>query len=228
MTTSRTFAPVIGKVIRVTGLTANGDFPPSGTANKVVTDGYIGISLTAEVEDGTEILTKKANGAFCVNVMTSPAFKRYTAEIEFCEVDPAVLSLVSNARSVEDWAAELAGIAVPEGTIDSRFALEIWTGISGAASAPGVEASGYFLLPYVHSGSISDLEINGENSVTFTVAGMYTESPNKWDDGPYNVLDNDGTPDKLADPVDPYDHMYLIRTNVTPPALTNGIVPMES
>src|SRR5690242_14702491 len=99
---TRCFIPVLGKRLRVTTLDDCGNAPASGTAGAVVTTGgFISIQLSAEVEDGVEIITRRADGSLCVNEMGSPSFKRFTVEMEFCGVDPGLLSVVTNAEIYE-------------------------------------------------------------------------------------------------------------------------------
>jgi hypothetical protein len=221
---TRTFNPVLGKKIRLTLLDSCGTTPSSGDAGTVVvTDGFISLTLTAEVEDGAEIITKKASGALCVNEMTDSSFKRFTLEMEFCGVNPAALAFTTNAEMYEDWAGDVAGITVGEGTINKRFALELWTGLSGQACPTGVEeASGYLLLPFVNAGVMGDIEVTGEDAVTFSVTGAFTKGGNGWGTGPYDVVLNDGDPDALPEALDPLDHLLLIETGVAVPPSTDG------
>src|SRR3546814_20276438 len=66
-----------------------GNLPASGADDAVVaTDGFISLTLTSEIEEGTEIITRKADGSLCVNERPSDSFKRFTLEMEFCGVDP--------------------------------------------------------------------------------------------------------------------------------------------
>lgn len=191
--TTRCFTPLLGKRIRVVALDSCGNVPAAGTADSmVVTDGFISVTLSAEVEDGAEIITKKASGALCVNEKQSNSFKRFTAEMEFCGVDPGLLSLVTNAEVYEDYNSDAAGIVVPEGAIDKKFALELWTGIAGGECEPGEEASGYMLLPFVNGGVLGDITVDGENAVSFSMTGAYTKGGNSWGVGPFDVLNNSG------------------------------------
>lgn len=187
---TKCFAPVLGKRIRVTKLTDCGGLFPTATPNVVLaTDGFVSVKLSSEIEDGAEILTKKANGAFCVNEKFADSFKRFTLEIEFCGVNPALLSMVANASAYYNYCGDLAGFTIPEGLIDNKFSLELWTGLSGAPCPTGTsEASGYMLLPYVNAGAIGDIEINGEDAVSFTMTGAYTKGGNSWGVGPFNVV----------------------------------------
>lgn len=226
---TRCFIPVLGKRLRVTELDVCGNVPVSGTCVQVTTDGFISVNLTAEVEDGTEIITRKADGSLCVNEMTDSSFKRFTMEAEFCGVDPDLLAMVTNADTYDDYSDEVAGIVVPEGTITKRFALELWTGLSGRACEPGEEeASGYLLLPFVAGGVLGDLTVDGENAVTFGMTGGYTKGGNAWDVGPYNILSDSGTPSPLPTALDPLDHLLLIETGIAPPPSACGCGPFPS
>lgn len=187
---TRCFTPVLGKRLRATVLDTCGTPPAPATPNSLIaTDGFISVGLSAEVEDGNEIITRKANGQLCVNERTNDSFKRFTVTAEFCGVNPSLLAMVSNAEEYNNWAGEVAGITIGEGDITGKFALELWTGLAGAACATGAdEASGYLLLPFVNAGVIGDLTIDGENAVSFTLNGAFTKGGNDWGTGPYDVL----------------------------------------
>lgn len=227
---TKCFTPLLGKRLRVTALDECGHVPASGTEDSVaITNGFMTFTLSSEVEDGSEIITKKADGSLCVNEMTASSFKRFTLEIEFCGVDPGVLSLVTNGRAYLDHAGDQAGFVVPEGTIDSKFALELWTGLSGQACPTGVEeCSGYLLLPFVQAGVLGDIEITGEDAITFSMTGAFTKGGNSWGVGPYEVVANDGTPDFLPEALDNLDHLLLMETCVTPPEGACGLQAMPA
>lgn len=211
------FIPMLGKRIRVTELENNGGIPEDG--EYIATDGFITVNLTAEVEDGTEIIVRNASGNLCVNEKKSDSFKRFTLEIEFCGVNPSLLAMVTNAMPYTDAAGEVAGFTVPEGSIEKAFALELWTGLSGVvAGAPGEEASGYLLLPYIRAGVLGDITIDGENAVTFSVTGSATVGGNSWGVGPYEVVKTSlGAPSKLPTALDALDHLLLVDTALAPP-----------
>lgn len=225
---TRCFKPVLGKRLRAVVVDNCGNVPASGTADSmVVTDGFISFTLSAEVEDGVEIITKKADGSLCVNQRTADSFKRFTIEAEFCGVDPGLLSVTTNAEIYENYEAIAAGIVVPEGTINKQFSLELWSGLDGEACAPGdEEASGYFLTPFVQAGVLGDITIDGENAVSFTMTGAYTKGGNAWGVGPFFVIaDENGDAAVLPTALDPLDHLLLIATGIAPPASACGLVP---
>jgi hypothetical protein len=227
--TTHCFIPVLGKRIRVTQLDACGVPSPAGTEGAVLaTDGFISLSLSSEVEDGTEIITRKASGALCVNQRASDSFKRFTVEIEFCGVNPSLLALTTNADPYKDYKGDDAGITIAEGAIDKAFALELWTGLSGQACEPGAEeASGYLLLPFVQAGVLGDISVDGENAVTFSMTGAFTKGGNAWGAGPWPVVkDAGGTDSILPEPLDPSDHLLLIDTALAPPPEACDPIPM--
>lgn len=215
MTTHR-FVPLLGKRLRATQLSDSGALLPGGSF--IATDGFITVNLTSEVEDGTEIIQRNAAGQLCVNEKMNNSFKRFNFEAEFCGVNPSLLSYVTNAVEYEDYAGDIAGFTVPEGEITGAFALELWTGLSGALTDD--QASGYFLLPFIKKGQLGDITIDGENAITFSVTGAATSGGNSWGRGPYDVVINDdspGVPDVLPTALDPFDHLLLIDTAVAAP-----------
>lgn len=214
------FVPLLGKRVRLTALDECGRPPAAGAENSVlVTDGFVTISLSAETEDGAEIITRKANGSMCVNEKMADSFKRFTVEIEFCGVNPGALAIASNAEGYDDYAGDLAGITIPEGDMTKKFALELWTGMSGVACGDDAdEASGYIVLPFLQAGVLGDIEINGEDAVNFSVTGAFTKGQNNWGVGPYNVLhDESGEAAPLPTALDPFDHLLLMDTGLAPP-----------
>ena len=228
---TKCYTPILGKRLRVTALDSCGSVPAAATADSlVVTEGFISVTLSSEIDDGAEIITKTANGALCVNEQLPGNFKRFTAEIEFCGVNPSLLSFMTNAETYLDSAAAVAGFTVPEGAVDKRFALELWTGISGAACPVGAAFyGGYLLLPFVNAGVLGNIEVTGEDAITFSMTGAYTRGGNNWGVGPYNVVMDDSVtpvPGPLPTALDPLDHLLLMDTEVSPPVASCSPYPM--
>lgn len=219
------FTPIRGKKIRVTELDECGNI--SASSQQIVTDGFITLSLTPNVEEGTAIQVRNASGAMCVNEQGNPSFTNFGVEIEFCGVNPQMLAMVSNAEEYETI-SKVTGITVPEGEMTGRFALELWTGLAGGGCSDDGEASGYLLLPLVTAGSLGDLSVGGEDAITFTMTNSTTKGNNAWGTGPYKVVkDSEDEVSVLPTALDPLDHLLLTHTTVTPPANTTtpGTVP---
>lgn len=225
---TKCFIPILGKRLRFTRLTENGALPEGDDADDavVVTKGFITVNLSAEIEEGIEIVQRNASGGLCVNEKFSDSFKRFNVEIEFCGVNPSLLTMITNAEPYEDYNGDLAGFTVPEGEITSKFAMELWTGLSSDYDS-GPEEAGYFLLPRVAGGVLGDIEIGGEDSITFSLTGSSTEGGNKWGQGPFDVVLGEdvedggetvpGEPTVLPTGLDPLDHLLLLLTGVAPP-----------
>lgn len=210
--------PLLGKRLRVTPADSCGVIAPD--AEYVATDGFVSITLSSEVEDGAEIIVRKASGALCVNEKRANSFKRFTVELHFCGVNPALLGLTTNAKPyIDGYSSDVIGYTVPEGEINKWFSLELWTGLSGGVCAPGAEeASGYILLPLVTAGVLGDIEITGEDAIDFSMTGAYTKGGNQWGTGPFDVqLDDSGDPARLDPGVDAFDHLLMIDTALAPP-----------
>lgn len=233
---TKTLTPIRGKRIRVTELDECGAIIAS--SRQAVTEGFVTVTLSAEVEDGTEIVVRNANGAICVNELGNPSFKNFGLEIEFCEVNPAILAMVTNGEEYENYAGDIAGFTVPEGEISGKFALELWTGVAGVACGDdGAEASGYLLLPLVAAGTLGDLEVGGEDAITFSLANSTTKGGNTWGVGPYDVMLDGGDPE--ADPpvagapaplptaLDSMDHLLMVETFVAPPPSADDPTPVN-
>lgn len=230
-TVTRCFTPLLGKRIRVVGLDECGALPAAATPDAMLaTDGFITVSLSAEVEEGAEILTKKASGALCVNEKFADSFKRFTMELGFCGVNPSLLAMVSNAVPYLDYAGNVAGFKVPEGEIDTQFSFELWTGLAGGVCVPGAAAAGgYLLLPFVAGGVVGDIEVTGEDAVNFSLTGASTKGGNQWGVGPFDVVLNDAVPPvpaPLPEALDPFDHLLMMETAVAPPPDACDPLPM--
>lgn len=226
---TRCFTPILGKKIRVTKLDSCGNPMVSGTScAKVVTSGFITLKLTAEVEKGADIITKKADGSICVNQKVDDSFKRFSLELDLCGVDPDLLAFMTTANQYQDYNGVTNGFTQGEGQVKNRFALEVWTGLSGAACPTGVqEASGYFLLPFVAGGIIDSFEVSGDKSIDFKVMGAYTKGGNNWGQGPYNVAMNaNGVPSPLPTPLATLTHFLAMDTGVATPAAVCGCQTM--
>lgn len=213
---TKAFTAIRGKRIRLTELDDFGRITP--TSRQIATSGFVTLSLSPQVEEGDDIVVRNAAGAICVNESSNPSFTGFDVEIEFCDVNPSTLSIVTNSEEYEDYEGDASGFTVPEGEIAGRFALELWTGIAGVASADvDTEPSGYLLLPLVAQGTLGDLEVGGEDAITFSLSNSGTRGGNQWGTGPYDVLSDSGTPAPLPEALDPLDHLLMIETSIAPP-----------
>jgi len=215
----KNFPIVRGKRLRVTRTDECGTPPePSAECALVVTKGFITVGLTSETADGDDIEQKNADGDLCISDKSRDQFKRWNLEAEFCEVDPALLSLVSNVNLEEDWNSDIVGIRTYQGAPTGAFALEVWAGVPGTDCLPGEPTNyGYLLLPFVIPGVLGDITIEN-GAATFTISG-HTRGAGGWGIGPYDVVPTDAsnTPGQLSTPMASDEHHLLRTTTIAPP-----------
>lgn len=214
-----------GKALRATRLNGCGE-PVLGPDSKVESKGFVSVALTANSNAGTAIQIDNANGERMVDETPVPRFTNYTLEMNFTGVDPALLSLLSGMPVVMNAAGdEIIGFGVDD-DIDveaTAFALELWTGVGGAAcDEDGDPLYGYMLLPFVKGGMIGNVTVENGN-ITFPLTGALTKKGNAWGSGPYNVQDDEtGQAAPLADPIPTSRHFHHITTSVAPPTNLDG------
>jgi hypothetical protein len=223
------FPLVRGRTMRVTK-TDGCCAPAYGPDNMVVTDGFVSVALTANINTPDEIVITNANGKTCVRDAGCPEFQGYGVEITFCEVSPCLFSIVTGQPTVLDAQGEVVGFRMNSGisVCDSGFALEVWMGVPGVACSGDAGGFGYLLLPCLQGGVIGDFTIENA-AITFTVTGANTKAGNGWGYGPYQVVEDvNGDPGYLPQMLDPDDHLYVSFTAVPPPDETDGCVELEA
>jgi hypothetical protein len=230
MADRNSFPLVRGRVMRVTALDGCGAWTP-GPDQQAVSDGFVSIALTSNINEGDEIVVTAASGRTCVRDTPCPEFTGYTIEITFCDVNPCLYSLITGQPQVLDAAGAVAGFRMNSSVsaCDQGFALEIWSNVPGEACEGGAGAFGYLLLPFVRSGVIGDFTIENA-AVSFVISGAVTKSGNAWGVGPYQVVLNAGgtAPSVLPSAIDPDDHLYVVFTTVAPPLPTDGCITLAA
>lgn len=228
---TRCFKPIFGKRIRVSKMDSSCRAVTGGDCAEIVTDGFISLTLSSETEDGAEVVVKKASGAVCISHKNPDSFKRFTLEMEFCGVDPDLLSFMTNMTAYADWNGDVVGATVYEGTVEEKFGLEVWTGLANYEAPTGAtieEASGYVVLPCINAGVLGDITVDGENAVSFTMQGAYTVSGHQWGVGLHNVMMNGANPDVLPEALLPTEPLLITETGVAPPPSACGCQPFAA
>lgn len=202
--------------------------PVAGPCSQVITDGFISVELSPEIEEGEEITVRKANGALCVSDQGCPELKWITAELTLCGVDPDLLSFMTGYELVLNYAGDSVGNRVSSTVeCDSGIALEVWTDIPGAScDNTGLRQYGYFLMPWLVNGIIGDFTI--ENDALNLVLTARTQTGSGWGVGPHLVdaTDANNTPGPLLTAIGPEDHLDLHLTTVAPPDAVCGCQPL--
>lgn len=229
--TAKCFSLVRGRVMRVTALDKCGRVKV-GACSAIVSEGFVSVAFTANTDAGTAISVTNAAGKICVQDTPCPVFTGYNVEIQFCEVNPELLAMLTGQQALYDLQSGLGnGFTINSdiSACDSGFAIELWSNVPGQPCAVGAAGSyGYVLVPFLQGGVFGDFTIQND-SVTFIVTGAVTKKGSGWDVGPYNVVsDVSGQPAKLATPIKSGDHLLVQMTSVAPPSaacacVANGV-----
>lgn len=209
-----------GKRMRVTALTSAG-VPKIGEHSVVTTKGVVTLSYTTNTEEGTAITVENMGGETCVSETATPTFTGFSIEAEFCDVDFALLEMLTGQKAyvgdnnqiigfTESTAVDLTAV---------NFALEMWLG----SSVPS--EYGYVLTPFLGGGVVGDITIEN-GAISFTVTGLQTKDGTGWGTGPYLVENVSGTPSKLRTAMGTKDHRRIIVTSIAPPTVYSGTTPL--
>lgn len=195
-----------------------------GDCSTIVTDGFISVAMTDNVEAPDEFKVKNASGAFCINQRSTPELNWIETTIILCEIMPELISFLTGSPLVYDDATPTPN-AIGFGTdsdtyATASFALELWTNIGrrrGQAACPtGTTRYGYLLLPWLLEGTLSDTTI--ENAPSQWTINTITSDGNDWGVGPYDMqLDSGGNPSPLFEAIPTTRHRHMQFTDLAPP-----------
>lgn len=231
------FPILFGTALRATLVNACG-MPVAGSANRLVTKGFVSFKISAEMKAANDIEQLNAEAKVCVVDRTPPQRKYYHIDIEACGVNTELISLLSGWPQVLDWADEAVGYRdAKDVTSDYGVALEVWTGGRAEEDCPLPDTDaifsaggsgkkyGYFLIGGKEF-SVGDINISGDVA-TLTSSGISIPMT-QWGRGPYNVvgLDGSNTPGRLLTPMGVDQHYHWERTPIAPPPVTDGAVPL--
>lgn len=232
------FPVVLGVRLRATKINSCG-LPQEGPNNRLVSDAFVTVKMTAVMNDAQDLEQKNAEGKVCVTDRTPPTRKYYTPSVELCNVNTGLISMFNGWEQILDWDDVPIGFHdQPEVDSDFGVALEVWTGGRAIEDCPTPTVDTIFSVPssgkhygYLLFGGtewqLGDLDIGAQVS-TFTLTGRSVAMP-QWGKGPYNVAgtDGNGTPGRLLEPLGQDEHYTLFRTPVEPPAITDGGNPVS-
>lgn len=202
--------------------------PVAGPCSTIVTDGFISVAMSDQIESPDEFKVKSAGGTFCVNQRSQPLLNWIETTISLCQVNPELLNMLSGSPLVYDDAItpNAVGFGTDSDTYASAsFALELWTNMGRvrgqAACAGGATRYGYLLLPWLIEGTIGDVTVEN-GPVNFSVKTITSEG-NDWGVGPYDVVyDSLGVASPLLVAIPTTRHRHVQFTSLAPPAVVCG------
>lgn len=217
---TKCFSSLQGQCLRVTRLDQCCRPPSSGTPNSfVVSDSFITLSLTAELEEPDEFVVKLANGKLCINEIGCATLKRYTVEVTLCQANPSMFEIMGGVNTVLDFNGDIVGYEIDQDLGRcGKFSLEFWTRVpQDQCAAGGFTQYLYWLLPCLQNGRVGDVTIeNGPLEFSFTADAIPSST---WATGPFNVVATDAlnTPGKLLDPITCQTALHVQLTTIEPP-----------
>lgn len=226
---TKTLTPVRGRRYRVTRLDSCGN-PVYGDNGQVTTAGVISAAFTAITSETDEIRVVNSAGETCVFEQSVVSLEGFSAEIQFCGLDPDMFEMMTGMPVIYDIDGTAVGVAVDVGVSfnDFSFGLEVWTGLASddACGEVGEVEYGYILLPYMKGGRLADFSVEN-GAINFTVADAASRKGGSWGRGPHNVVVNTGdVAGPLLSPLTSTQVMVLMRTRVAPPASAEGGRPL--
>lgn len=213
-----------GRVMRLTRLDACGA-PVIGAATTVVTDGFISVARSDQYEGGDPIRVLNANGDLCINEPGKSQLAQEDLTITLCQVNSDAINIMTGAPLVLDAATptpNTVGFRKRCGNADVRFALEVWSDVSGQACADGDKQYWYSLWPLVTNAQFGDDTIeNGPLNIVLTASAFCNAG---WDVGPYDVVPGALlVPGPLLTPIGAQDLYNGELTTIAPPVSACGV-----
>lgn len=227
--TSTCYASTRGNVMRVTKLNQCCAAITDACA-QVVSDGFISVKITPNVESAQEILLKNAADAICVYDPGCDSLKDMGVVITLCRINPEMLNIMTGQSLVLD-SANAVGTRIKTGGLGclNRFAIEVWGNVPGTPCAgvtPAPQYS-YFLVPCLRSARITgDITIDGASAVSLEITAKTAPNP-LWGSGPattgpaggYFVAGTAAVPTGLTTPIGATDVVHMQVTPVAPPVV---------
>lgn len=216
--TSFAFSSIRGRTVRFTKLDACGN-PVGGAGASFVTTGFITVKQTKNMDNGNEVKVSNASDRVDVYRPGNMTLLNYNLEIDFSVADTGALAMISDAVPVLDYQSAVAGWEEKGLTsLNTWWALELWTGIAGQQCVGTAGRYGYWVYPFIGNSYVDADDITNKET-NFMVKAL-TYQKNQWGKGPYTVVagDSSNTPSRLLQPVSTDAHKHFEVVTIAPPA----------
>lgn len=225
---------VRGKVARFT--LTDGCGMPQASNSMYVTENFIEVNSTKNMDSGDEIKVRRANGVIGTYEPGQVSLLNFTVEIHFEKMDVgALVMLTGDAAILGADGTTVVGFTERAGrTLTQNFGMEVWSDTSGGSCVAGSKLYGYMLYPelgqsYVTIDNIADKEVTG------TIHAVTYGGPS-WGKGPYGATGDGssvtgpvagigGLPSRLLQPVAADEHRHFELTRIPPPASQTAAGP---
>lgn len=227
--TSKEFAPVRGKFVRLTRLDACG-VPVIGNASQWVSKGFVHVNMKAAWSKANDVTVVTADNSLAVNEPGMPELMSLGVDVQLTKVNPDVISLLTGYQTVLDGAGNSVGYRGSSGIqLTAAFGIEVWSDVAGAQCSATEKPYGYLLIPFLKGATLGDWNVDsGAANISISAT---THEGTGWGAGPYKVVDTDTTgsaptPGPLLTPMGAKDHFHMQVTTVAPPAETSGLAAL--
>lgn len=234
---TKCFKPFGGQRMRVTAVDNLGR-AKYGPCSSLVSEGFVSVKASAEIDEGDEVNSKTASGIVCLAEKPCPQLKWLNIEMQFCLVDPDLAVMLNPTfKKLTDYKGDTVGWEETyEQSCTDGIALEVWMNLSGHENDDRYAEGGwlYYLIPYISGGIIGDEEINS-GALNLTLSGR-TRKGSNWGRGPYSDVQLNpspipgGAPIKgpLLVPVAPNAPRRRFITELRPPQALCGCQPLSN
>lgn len=158
-------SPIQARVARLIKLDVCGNPVTGASSSVVVTDGFVSINPSPQYLDGEEHQQRKANGALCVYQKDPSELTRVDLEINWCILDPDAIVVITGERLLTTSSVTGSGVAFGEGQLTSRFSLEVWQPLAGAAACNASGAQQYVYWAFMNAGNAKVGDFSFQNDV---------------------------------------------------------------
>lgn len=200
--------------IRVTAVNACGVPVPGEHAFVTECVGSLAMNNVLDTQD--DIIYRAANGTLCGVKRGCPTLLGYDVEINFFQVSPQLVDVLTGQPIVLDSGGVPVGFDSCGVNCQTGFALEFWAELIGQNCTGGTPKFLYGVLPWITNAYLNDLEIGAEQ-VAFQLLGS-TRAGGGWGVGPYNVVPGVGdVPSPMLTPLGATCHRRMQTTTIAPP-----------
>lgn len=207
------------RATRLDPVTGRVEDPPD---NHAVIESQISLTLTADVEEGTEETQKNGCGAIQASDKQDDIFKRWTLELQIAKFDPAFIEILTGATVAVDGSGNPIGV-IGANELASDFvrpfaAVECWTKMFDGDAQSSSRPYGYLVLPGTRwrLGNTSF----GESFTPIVFSG-FSQTNSLWGNGPYD--DTGDFDDDVATWA-----VAMIEDTAPPPTATCGYADIAS
>lgn len=165
--------------IRVSRLMSDGSIATGPSASYVLTNDFISLSFTAEVNEGIDIEQVGGDGTICATYRGPDTLKRVNIELAICNPDPEASEILAGGTLLSD-AGMVVGYAPPPVGVNGNpngAAIEVWSKAIVNGKPDGTKPYWHWVLPYTIMAPSGDRALeNGQLATTFSGWGVGNEA----------------------------------------------------